>query len=1030
MDTAAFLSRVVPANGNFLTITWKGEKGWAIRSWAPDAEGCTAAAKLLVWLARKNIDVYHAIAALTVATEGKSASGKPTQRADRKGPNVQCLRVLVVDADVAREGDGKDPANVFATREAALDWLRAFSADAEFPMPNLVVDSGYGFHWYWVLETSLAPDAWEMLSQALKSAIIKHGWRGDTGSTVDSSRILRPPGTYNHKVPTDPKLVTVVPEFTSADLANDDVIAALAPYITAQTSHTKGLRHVGSGGATVHNLAGSLAARPDFIPPEDKGAALNAAAHAGIEKRAYHIKFIAARCRQMERTLTTGGKGETRDHWKLVNMTLAAHCADGEEYIHRLSSGDPRYTEAETNEVWAETQAEVIAKDLGAPLCSSFNDARRGVCIGCPHWGQIKSPIVLGQDNDDLPYGYRRATRGGQPVIEYKEKTEGEWVLVCNGDIRSPVLDELAPGGHQLGFIYHLSGAHSVSIRGLDAGEGKGTLLVSLERQGISADRHTCARIGDLIVAWINKLRSQRSVRIDKTRGFGWNYSSDGTRVGLAVAGDLYRVDGTEERVPGGDPKIAQMYRPVGDLAKWRQAAALFEGGRPDLQTLIACSFASPLMSLAGDVRGMSLNFWSTESGIGKSTAIRVGQSVWADYKALQSMKDTANHVMRSLSEPRFIIRYWDELRVRPTNQDEFVDLIFTIPQGKERGSLHADTTMREVGEWECLLAFTSNRSMQDFLVTRDDGTDAGLNRLFEIQMQRQQLPFDPQAGSIIKLCETNYGHAGRIFVKYLASHVPETQARLNQLMTVLASHLSMQQEERFSVCVMACILVGASIARKLGLFNFDINGIHKVLVDNFTAARQSRVRQTVQGTSPNGGYDVWDIISQFVYAQAEWRVRTTQFAQQGQGPVDVVVHPRLHGIRVHISEKERICRISRVELKNWLRDHQYPASTLYQQIIADTGAAEVKRTLGGGTIYSGGQVWVLDIPINERLEDMLSAAIPLAGATHLKLPKGHPARDRAVAKGQLPGVRLSPGQAVKAAGGGRGKVPGNQQRM
>jgi hypothetical protein len=326
---------------------------------------------------------------------------------------------------------------------------------------------------------------------------------------------------------------------------------------------------------------------------------------------------------------------------------------------------------------------------------------------------------------------------------------------------------------------------------------------------------------------------------------------------------------------------------------------------------------------------------------------------------------------MRSLSEPRILIRYWDELRVRKDNQDDFVEMVFTIPQGKERMRMMADTTLREVGEWETFLVFTSNRSCQDYLLAKDDGTDSGLARLLEIEMAKIAAPFDPVAGQSIKLCETNYGHAGRIFVKYLAEYLPSVQKHLADLMAGLSKSLDMQRDERFSITAMSCTLVGAAIAKKLGLFSFDLVAIRDVLIEAFRTQREQRSRRTV--VSSSGGFDLEEIIAEFCYAQADYRLRTNDFSIGGATRIVALNSPRNNTVRLQIAERAGTVRISRAALNDWLRDKNRPASTIVDELKSKLGAQECRKAIGGGTEWGGGAVWVLDIPLTGRLADLMT---------------------------------------------------------
>lgn len=77
------------------------------------------------------------------------------------------------------------------TEQAHARW-----ADADVPVPSIVVNSGTGVHAYWLLEGDLTTP--ETRSQL--GAMLPHFYRSFGGDHVQNlSRILRPPGTFNYK---------------------------------------------------------------------------------------------------------------------------------------------------------------------------------------------------------------------------------------------------------------------------------------------------------------------------------------------------------------------------------------------------------------------------------------------------------------------------------------------------------------------------------------------------------------------------------------------------------------------------------------------------------------------------------------------------------------------------------------------------------------------------------------------------------------------------------------------------------------
>ena len=104
--------------------------------------------------------------------------------------------------------------NLPETVEQAL----ALVAEAIPLKPSILIDSGYGAHVYWLFrelwrfeDESERQAAYHLLHrlQATIQAVARlHSWEVD--STFDLARVLRVPGTYNRKVPDDPKPVTII----------------------------------------------------------------------------------------------------------------------------------------------------------------------------------------------------------------------------------------------------------------------------------------------------------------------------------------------------------------------------------------------------------------------------------------------------------------------------------------------------------------------------------------------------------------------------------------------------------------------------------------------------------------------------------------------------------------------------------------------------------------------------------------------------------------------------------------------------
>jgi KaiC/GvpD/RAD55 family RecA-like ATPase len=392
MSMPEFLTFVV-APGNYFVITYKfPDRGMGTRFFPRTAAGIGSAVGFARYIAGKGADVWFAVASYREATPYKTKKGH--FQGSRKQDNTEQLKCLWFDADIHRPGDGKAPGKAFADKAEFETWLAAFCAATGLPRPNLIVNSGYGRHTYWILEDALSREDWEPYAEAFKAALIANGAKGDVGITTDSARILRLPGTSNLKVPDDPKTIEVTE--AHGEIPNEPVYEKLQPFMGAAKQHAPS--HYSNNDPTPTPIPG----KPPALAEAHKSS-LTAAARAGIPPgRTHSFKRIAEQCPQVNQSLAVGGAddGSGGDLWYLGHIRLASFCDDGANYAHEISKAHPEYDPSKTDARFKRAINETQSKNLGAPRCDHYNKARPDVCPSCPHWGNIKSPISLGVEED------------------------------------------------------------------------------------------------------------------------------------------------------------------------------------------------------------------------------------------------------------------------------------------------------------------------------------------------------------------------------------------------------------------------------------------------------------------------------------------------------------------------------------------------------------------------------------------------------------------------------------------------------
>lgn len=296
-------------------------------------------------------------------------------------------RALYLDIDC---GSGKP----YDNKGTAVRALFSF-CDAHFVRPNIIVDSGNGIHAYWTFTKEITAKDWQPLAGALKELCVLNGLEADPTVTADAARILRVPGTFNQKgdTPTKVRVIHAASnEFDSEKLKK--ILGqekSLALTALASLADENDLEFLASVGTT-----------PFF------GA-----------------KIIDS-CGVLKKTYETGGAGQQEPLW-MAQLSLMAYAIDGAEYIHALSDGHKDYDYQRTERKYAQRLATKEAGKFGPPLCKTLGMYLPETCKKCPHFGRIKSPIVLGREEDgtELPFPYKQDEKNIY-VAQEVESDEGE----------------------------------------------------------------------------------------------------------------------------------------------------------------------------------------------------------------------------------------------------------------------------------------------------------------------------------------------------------------------------------------------------------------------------------------------------------------------------------------------------------------------------------------------------------------------------------------------------------------------------
>lgn len=207
---------------------------------------------------------------------------------------------------------------------------------------------------------------------------------------------------------------------------------------------------------------------------------------------------------------------------------------------------------------------------------------------------------------------------------------------------------------------------------------------------------------------------------------------------------------------------IFDSVKPHGDFEKWKEAAlGVRSGSSVPARMILAASFASVLVPIA-EALSFFVHLWGSESGTGKTVALMLAASVWADPQAGQYIK-TFNGTQVSLELTAGFVNnlplILDEFQML-RNKKDFEQIVYMLAEGVGKGRGGKTGGVRETQTWKNCILTSGETPITNFM------TGAGaFNRIVEIECTEKLFP-DPMG--LLAVIRQNYGSAGKLFVEKL----------------------------------------------------------------------------------------------------------------------------------------------------------------------------------------------------------------------------------------------------------------------
>jgi hypothetical protein len=757
----------------------------------------------------------------------------------RKQSNAEHFRALWMDIDCGEDKatpDENGKIKGYIDQATGLQEVKKFCAALGLPRP-IIVDSGYGLHFYWVLTETIRRNVWDSLSKRLRDLALEKGLLVDT-SVFEASRVLRIPGTYNFKRVDDPQLVRVLNEVYEARSYEEWKALLQAPEPEEER---------------------------DFIPRR-----MSPLMELMMEDRVKRFRTIMIKsangegCNQLLHCFNNQAD-ISYNLWRSA-LSIATHCIDRDSAIHKMSENHPSYSQGET---------ELKAADIGGPHhCTTFERENPGGCDNCKHKGNFKSPIMLGleiareevpddgdgeedgpSDNSahpSIPHPFFRAKSGA--IYMTPSEADSDPILIYEHSLyvlkrmRDPLHGEVAliylglPKDGAREFVVPLS---SLVV--------KERLREELAKQGVAANESQVKNLLMYMIASVKNLQLTNKAEVMRTQ-FGWVEKDS-----KFILGDReITKDGTFYSPPSSSTEtVAPHMKPTGTFEKWKEVFNLYS--RPGLEPhafAALTGFGSLLLKFTG-ISGAIINVIHPKSGTGKSTTLHMCNSIVGHPKYLTSIwKDTYNVKMHRLGVMNHLANTIDE--ITNTSAMEFSDLAYSISQGRGKNRMKASTNEERVNltSWQGITLTSANATFYEKLRLAKDSPDGESMRLFEYTIAPTEVIGVAEAKQMFdqQLFE-NYGHAGDIYVSWLVNNLEEAIATLRQVQAKIDAEVQFTSRERFWSAIAACNITGGLIAKKLGLHDYDMKAIYVWLKGMLQSMREEISPPSTEVTNTIGDF-------------------------------------------------------------------------------------------------------------------------------------------------------------------------------
>lgn len=867
-------------------------------------------------------------------------------------------RTFFVDVDF---GEGKEYGTI---GDVVLASKHAFTELSKLNLlpPNLVLQTGGGMHYCWVLTEVIPAVEWQALAKIFFGVFDKIGLKYDRAcKTIDKgvryTDSNNPAINYKHST-NDP--IRILRETQRYDAATFKAsLVALSPELYQTESA--------------------------YDPKEFDE-------YNVYEISKFNLPTVADECAMLKATIANGGVDDDYKQWfdKLLLIAKSNDEAYAREVAQAISKGHKDWDQDATD---AKFDA-ALASEVRFPVrCDTFADHKNSPCPTCKYYKKIRNPGQIeryisaqattqsqGSGNSVPANATNQVASVPAPITVKNDGLPNNLYYNAESGLRRIKINDDLPDC----LIWSNVNIFNVKLAKEDGGSAlfleftfqrQNSLQISLPVNRIPDSRalaHYMATqyyipiteaqrkgLHAAMVSWIETLRQRQMEQANpiETHYSGMGWSRDYTS--FALSNFVINADGSQK--PIHNDEMRNKFRPHGSIDKQKNILkSLYQNEqRPEAHAMLASSLAAPLLRLVG-CQGMCFNFYSARSGYGKSTILKAGASLWGEPAAsIIGVDDTYNAVIKRMTILNNLPAFFDELRVN--EPEEYVkSIIFRVAQGMEKNRMNTDNGLHQAGHWQTLLVFATNVAFTGLIRGKLGQGDAASARYMDFILP----PIDAAlvSNSInmemqVSELEANNGHIGCEYISHVVTNRSSVVSRLNMVSNKILAAAQTARDDasgRKHVLASACLLVATELAVKLKLLPIDQDMVAKAVAKAIKAGKTSRLE--AQDT-----INPLTILHDYLKANEGDRLVT---AEKGKYR-EVIMAPRsVRGtLGYEIDRTGKMILIDHAHFMQWLRIEGYNVADAMQGLASYNSGQ--KKALGRGTQYvtSLRRVLVVDIP-------------------------------------------------------------------